>query len=197
MSSNAKKGSIRASVAFHLQSLYQPPDPSHNIIIPKLKKEPVNPYFDVWAWSCQNLKWAGPDDSTKNIRFSHGILPVLYHHFGCVCPSYESLSTISQLAKGRSILDIGSGNGYWTYVLRRFGTKSPMKVVPIDNGISEWRTMWVGDTQQTDGVEYLKRHSGGKDDVLLLVYPQVGLEFTSKILHAYSMYVSIAISALR
>jgi hypothetical protein len=72
--------------------------------------------------------------------------------------------------------------------------KSPMKVVPIDNGISEWRTMWVGDTQQIDGVEYLKRHSGGKDDVLLLVYPQVGLEFTSKILHAYSMYLYISIA---
>ncbi|CAD0054690.1 unnamed protein product [Aureobasidium pullulans] len=155
------------------------------IVISKLKKEHTNPYFDVWAWSCQNLEWAGPEDATSKVRFSHAILPILYHHFGCVCPSYESLSIIYQLAKGRPVLDLGSGNGYWSYMLRVFNKQKPLTVVPVDNGISEWRTVWVGDTIQTDGVDYLKENAEGKDQVLLLVYPQVGLEFTSKILKAY------------
>ncbi|KAI5255260.1 hypothetical protein E4T42_01916 [Aureobasidium subglaciale] len=185
LASNAKKDSIRASVGQHLQSLYQPPSPDHKIVISKLKKEHTNPYFDVWAWSCQNLEWAGPEHATSKVRFSHAILPILYHHFGCVCPSYESLSIIYQLAKGRTVIDLGSGNGYWSYMLRVFNKQKPLTVVPVDNGISEWRTVWVGDTNQIDGVDYLKKNADGKDQVLLLVYPQVGLEFTSRILKAY------------
>ncbi|KAH0279686.1 hypothetical protein KCU91_g1546, partial [Aureobasidium melanogenum] len=185
LASNAKKESIRASVGQHLQSLYQPPSPDRKIVISKLKKEHTNPYLDVWAWSCQNLEWAGPEAATSKVRFSHAILPILYHHFGCVCPSYESLSIIYQLAKGRPVIDLGSGNGYWSYMLRVFNKQKPLTVVPVDNGISEWRTVWVPDTNQIDGVEYLKKNNDGKDQVLLLVYPQVGLEFTSKILRAY------------
>ncbi|KAK6004431.1 hypothetical protein QM012_008293 [Aureobasidium pullulans] len=185
LASNAKKESIRASVGQHLQSLYQPPSPERKIVISKLKKEHTNPYLDVWAWSCQNLEWAGPEDATSKVRFSHAILPILYHHFGCVCPSYESLSIIYQLAKGRPVIDLGSGNGYWSYMLRVFNKQKPLTVVPVDNGISEWRTIWVPDTNQIDGVEYLRKNNDGKDQVLLLVYPQVGLEFTSKILRAY------------
>lgn len=122
-----------------------------------------------------------------NVRFSHAILPILYHHFGCVCPSYEALSYIQQVAKGRTILDVGSGNGYWTYMLRRLETnpKKKLNVIAVDNGLSEWRTMWIGDTIATDGHKWLQQNQGGKDGVLLLVYPMVGLEFTSKMIKAY------------
>lgn len=71
-------------------------------------------------------------------------------------------------------------------MLRVFNKQKPLTVVPVDNGISEWRTVWVPDTIQIDGVDYLKKNADGKDQVLLLVYPQVGLEFTSRILKAYS-----------
>jgi hypothetical protein len=192
LASNAKKDSIRASIGQHLQSLYQPPSPDLKLVISKLKKEHTNPYLDVWAWSCLNLEWAGPEEATSKVRFSHAILPVLYHHFGCVCPSYESLSIIYQLAKGRTVIDLGSGNGYWSYMLRTFNKQKPLTVVPVDNGISEWRTLWVADTIQVDGVDYLNKNDNGKNHVLLLVYPQVGLEFTSKILKAYSMSNDIA-----
>lgn len=67
--------------------------------------------------------------------------------------------------------------------------KKHLEVTPIDNGISEWRTMWVGDTVEIDGVKWLQQHADGKDHVLLLVYPQVGLEFTSKTIKAYSKFV--------
>lgn len=188
LAANAKKDSIRAGVAAHLQSLYSPPSADRKIVVPKLKKEHLNPYFDVWAWSNQNLEWGGPEPGTVNVKISHAILPVLYHHFGCIVPSFEALCIVQQIARGRAIVDLGSGNGYWTYMLRRFDTKKSMSVVPVDNGLSEWRTMWVGDTVTSDGVQYLQKNAGGKEQVLLLVYPQVGADFTGKVLRAYSEY---------
>lgn len=172
--------------AKHLLSLYSPPSESSKLVVNKSKTH-INPYLEVWAWSNQNLEWGGPEERTKDVKISHAVLPILYHHFGCVCPSYEALSYIQQVAKGRRVLDLGSGNGYWTYVLRRVesNSKKAVKVLPIDNGQSEWRTMWVGDTVEVDGEKWLKQNGGGKEDVLLLVYPVVGQEFTSKMLRAY------------
>ncbi len=103
-------------------------------------------------------------------------------HFGCVVPSFEGLEVIKQAARGKRILEIGSGNGYWAYMLRRHG----VSVTAIDNMQSEYRTSWIGDTMISDGERYLKAEKGAKDDVLLLVYPIVGSDFTSKILQAYS-----------
>lgn len=172
-------------VAKHLQSLHEPPAPERKLVVTKNKTH-VNPYFDVWAWSNQNLEWAGPEPGTVRIKQSHAILPVLYHHFGCVCPSYEALSLISQLSRERAVVDMGSGNGYWTYMLRCLEQgKKPLTVTPVDNGLSEWRTMWVADTIEMDGVRWLKQHDSGKDYVLLLVYPNTGEDFTSKMLKAY------------
>ena len=150
-------------------------------------KTHVNPYFDVWAWSNQNLEWGGPEERTVDVKISHAILPILYHHFGCICPSYEVLSLIQQTARDRTILDIGSGNGYWTFMLRRFDNnpKKSMTVVPIDNGVSEWRTMWVDDTIKIDGAKWLQKHDGGREAVLLLVYPTVGNNFTSEMIKTY------------
>ncbi|KAK5092165.1 hypothetical protein LTR16_007770, partial [Cryomyces antarcticus] len=86
----------------------------------------------------------------------------------------------------RPILDIGSGNGYWTYCLRQLGKQGKaLSVVPIDNALSLWRTMWVGDTVTTDAVSYLQKTTGAKDCILLLVYPQVGGDFTGKVLESY------------
>ena len=72
-------------------------------------------------------------------------------------------------------------------MLRRLETnpKKAVTVVPIDNGQSEWRTMWVGDTVEVDGEKWLRQNKGGEEDVLLLVYPVVGQDFTSKMLRAY------------
>ena len=189
LGSNAKKDTVRADIAKHLQALYAPPDAARKLVVSKSKVH-VNPYFDVSAWANQNLEWAGPEDNTAKVKFSHAILPILYHHFGCVCPSYEALSYIQQVAKGRTILDVGSGNGYWAYMLRRFdiNPKKKLTVTAVDNGLSEWRTVWIGDTIETDGYKWLQENEGGKDGVLLLVYPMVGQEFTSKMIKAYSKF---------
>jgi hypothetical protein len=78
------------------------------------------------------------------------------HHFGCATPSHEALEILRILADSREIADIGSGNGYWTFMLRRYG----LTVHAIDNMQSQWK--------------FLKQNQGGINLVLLLVYPIVG-----------------------
>lgn len=182
---NAKKDSLRHAIGSHLSALHQPPTSNLSITIPKLKssKAHTNPYLDVWAWTNKTLEWAGPDADTSNTRISHAVLPVLYHHFGCVVPSYDALIIISHLSKGKQLIDLGSGNGYWTYMLRRLD--KTLQVVPIDDQTSAWRTMWIPDTLHGDGIAWLQARDGAPDSVLLLVYPQVGADFTGKVIRAY------------
>lgn len=94
------------------------------------------------------------------------------------------------LSAGRGVVDMGSGGGYWTFMLRSYG----VEVVAVDSMQSAWRVCWVADTVVGDGVGWLKRRrlansngssssskangrKGGIDPdepVLLLVYPIVG-----------------------
>lgn len=180
MKSNAKKGSLRAGVAEYLTSKRYL-DPS--VVVSKRKAPHQNPYIDFWAWSCQSLEYAGPDQYTVNLKMSHHVLPIFMHHFGCACPSYESLEIMKKLATGKTILDIGSGNGYWTLMLRRQGCN----VVAVDSGQSTWRTCWIDDTVNTDGIQFIKKRgdNGAKDDVLLMVYPIVSGDFTRKVIDTY------------
>jgi hypothetical protein len=175
------------------------PSPSTGLTLPNKQKSPTkNPYLDFWNWSCHNLEWLGPTESTASVRQSHHILPVFYLHLGCVCPTFDAISLIQQLTKlgnpkgqTRPVLEIGSGNGYWAYLLRRHG----VNVHCVDNGASAWRTTWIGDTIIADGIQFLlqpparlKDEIGGrgaKNAVLLLVYPQVSADFTGKVLRAY------------
>ena len=99
------------------------------------------------------------------------------------------------------MVDMGSGNGYWTYMLRQLpplsgGKKGKtLEVVSVDSGISEWRTIWVEGTIQADGEDWLKRNDGAREDVLLLVYPSVGNDFTSKMIKAYSKFYRVALDS--
>lgn len=112
------------------------------------------------------------------------MLPVFYHHFGCVVPSYESLYIIAQLVKesgANGVIDMASGNGYWTYMLRRMG----INTVAVDNMASEYRTMWISDTVKTDGVAHLQKHNSGREKVLLMVYMVTAGTFTKRLLKEY------------
>lgn len=143
----------------------------------------------MWTWSCHEIGFMGPLTSPDYTdpgaaRLTHPVLPVLYHHFGCVCPSYEALSIISKLVSLSAIegvLEIGSGIGYWTYMLRRM----LVNVIAVDNMESAWRTMWINDTIKANGVQYLKREKGARNRVLLMVYMVTKENFTQEVLRAY------------
>ena len=178
--SNAKKGSLKSGVGSYLTSKRHVDTSAPTIA--KRKRSHGNPYLNFLAYACKSLEYAGPDVNTSNLKTSHHVLPVLMHHFGCVCPSYEALAILGKLAAGRAIIDMGSGNGYWTYLLRH---EHECDVVAIDSGQSIWRTMWIGDTIVADGVQQLRKRSGGKGEVLLLVYPIVSNQFTEKVIKEY------------
>ncbi|KAK8140894.1 hypothetical protein G3M48_001476 [Beauveria asiatica] len=169
---NAKKNSIRSECANCLTDrryIHAALEPK--LTIPKVKSSPIyNPYFQFWEWSCHALEWCGPCASAERVATSHHVLPIFMHHFGCATPSHESLEVLRILADGRDVADMGSGNGYWSFMLRAYG----LKVHPVDNMQSAWRVSWVGDTVISDGVKWLKRHQHGKHMLLLLVYPIVG-----------------------
>ncbi|KAI0838263.1 hypothetical protein F5Y06DRAFT_53674 [Hypoxylon sp. FL0890] len=194
--SNAKKGSLRAEIASYLLSKrYLHPSLTSTLTIPKRAKKapsklPPNPYLPFLSWAARNLEWAGPAPSSSLAgNRAHHVLPILMHHFGCACPSHESLEILRILAAGREVLDMGSGGGYWTYMLRQYGVRA----VAVDNAQSAWRVMWVADTVIADGVEFLRKRRREKqkqpqssakntndaspdpeEAVLLLVYPIVG-----------------------
>ncbi|KAI1275475.1 hypothetical protein F5Y07DRAFT_178478 [Xylaria sp. FL0933] len=206
---NAKKGSLRREIGAHLTSKRYV-HPSLNLTIPRIKAStstppPPNPYLNFLSWASRNLEWAGPSPSSARGRpSSHYVLPIFMHHFGCVCPSHEALEILRLVAAGREIIDMGSGNGYWTRILRdyhAFHAPTPVPVpvpaptnshnpkakakppaplplvTPVDSAQSSWRTTWVRDTLIADGTTYLREtRSGARDAVLLLVYPIVGGE---------------------
>ncbi|KAI4649306.1 hypothetical protein J4E93_003622 [Alternaria ventricosa] len=200
---SAKADTLRKRIGNHLTTRFL--NTSTQTLLParrdpkKAPRQHKNPYLDLWAYSCEELEWAGPLPSTTNTRISHHILPIFYHHFGCVVPSYAALHVLAKLAQPARpakedvlpILDVGSGNGYWTYMLRNFpvshiGTEKGLDVRAIDNQVSEYRVTWIKDTVIMDGKEYLKRHDGGKGCVLLLVYPQATGGFTGPLLKAFA-----------
>ncbi|KAK0655848.1 hypothetical protein B0T16DRAFT_364570 [Cercophora newfieldiana] len=171
-SSNARKSTIRSLASSHLLSHYHLLSPLTPA--PKTTKpSALNPYLTFWSTACQHLQWCGPTPyPTLTTHKSHPILPIFMHHFSCAIPSHEALTLLTRLSSGRKILDIGSGTGYWTFMLRQYGANC----IPLDNGQSAWRTTWVPDTIRADATQWLSRpeNRGGADMLLLVVYPIVG-----------------------
>ena len=193
---NAKKSSLRASIAEHLlatrlvdPTLAPPSSAKKKKKTPSTAASASNPALFFWAWTCRALHWAGPlPPSSPSIpprSVAHPTLPILMHHFGCVIPSPEAISILARLAAlpqhPHGIADVGSGTGYWTAVLRAEGVAA----TPIDNAQSEFRASWLPDTVHEDGAAWLQAHEGGRGHVLLMVYPVVGGEFVKRMMDAY------------
>jgi hypothetical protein len=191
---NSKAKTLRAQIASHLDSRFL--NKTQGLLPNKKDRVHKNPYLDLWTYSCRELEWAGPVPTTAHTKISHHILPIFYHHFGCVVPTHAALTVIAKLAQPakpskepvRPILDIGSGNGYWTFMLRNLALESgmlPLTVHAIDNQTSEYRVTWIPDTVIASGDSWLASHDGGKGSVLLLVYPQATGDFTNSVLKGF------------
>ncbi|KAK0665869.1 hypothetical protein QBC41DRAFT_327055 [Cercophora samala] len=85
------------------------------------------------------------------------------------------------------VLDVGSGNGYWSFMLRQYG----METTAVDNLQSEWRVTWIPDTLLTTGTAFLQSlpPQEHKAHILLLVYPITGPDgrgsFTRELMREY------------
>ncbi|MCJ1251178.1 hypothetical protein MMC30_008409 [Trapelia coarctata] len=178
LAANAKKGSLRAAIAANLSSKRHL---DARFSVPKRKSPHFNPALDFWLWSCQALEWGGPTEHANRVSTSHAVLPVLMHHFGCVAPSYEALELIRHVARGRAVVEVGSGGGYWAMMLRRHG----VAVHAVDDGQSSFRSMWIEDTIVAEGAGWLRKRGGAREEVLLLVYPIVGGSFVERMVDAY------------
>ncbi|PVI01149.1 hypothetical protein DM02DRAFT_365652 [Periconia macrospinosa] len=199
-SASSKPSSLQSHVSSYLASrFHNTSNPSTGLLPSSKNPRPhKNPYYDFWIYACHELEWCGPWPDTVYTKHAHHMLPVLYHHFGCVVPTYAALHVLAKLAQParpsketvKPIFDVGSGNGYWTFMLRNFPMQagSGMKALDVravDDGTSEYRVMWVQDTIKVDGARYLKENDAGKGGVLLLVYPQATGGFTEKMLRAF------------
>ncbi|KAF2639528.1 hypothetical protein P280DRAFT_39440 [Massarina eburnea CBS 473.64] len=191
---NAKANTLRAAISTYLNSQFT--NKTQGLLPSKKDRIHRNPYYEIWKYAAHELEWSGPWPNTLYTKQSHHMLPILYHHFGCIVPSYAALHVIAKLAQPakpskedvRPILDVGSGNGYWSFMLRNLELGDGMKeldVKAIDNGTSEYRVQWIEDTIKHDGLKYLSDHGNGKGCVLLLVYPQATGDFTGPILRKF------------
>lgn len=175
-----KTASIRRQAGAYLRSKRHL-EPNYKVT--KRRQAHWNPGLTFWAWYCRNAEWAGPVPELGLRSVNHPVLPVLMHHFGCVVPTWEAIEVLRTVtSQGSKIIhEIGSGNGYWAYVLRQAG----LNVRAVDNGQSVFRTNWIGDTINTDALKYLTDAKGIPDGVLLMVYPVVSGDFTKKVLASY------------
>jgi hypothetical protein len=90
------------------------------------------------------------------------------------------------------VVELGSGGGYWAYMLRRY---YGVTVVAVDSMASVFRTTWISDTIVYDGLAFISNPPASlvKDipdfsintAILLLVYPQASGNFTKSVLDAF------------
>lgn len=89
--------------------------------------------------------------------------------YGYAIPNEIALNVIVDI---NPILEIGSGSGYWTHLLREKGAD----VIAVDNKSEPFKIFHIDDTIFMDGVLYLHEHHGCRDRTLLLCWPRWGHE---------------------
>ncbi|QUC18110.1 uncharacterized protein UV8b_02351 [Ustilaginoidea virens] len=104
---NAKKGSIRAEAAWQLATLTEALFRFLGLVLSQ-------------SGVVRAMSVLGETRATSHHHHTTS-LPVFMHHFGCATPSHEALEILRILSKGRAVADVGSGSGYWTFMLRGYG----------------------------------------------------------------------------
>jgi hypothetical protein len=130
--------------------------------------EILNPYFDIWKEFNQMYVNPGPMTSMRSgppVTTTSG-LNYLVGLFAWSVPSCGALHLIKAYAN--SVIDMGSGGGYWSLMLRQIG----VQVTAVDPLPEPLLYSWIDDTKKQDGFDYLSAVSGNKETpALLLNYP--------------------------
>ena len=114
----------------------------------------------------------------------------LYDRFVCVQKygfAIPNEVALKKLADYGPIIEIGSGKGYWAYLLKARG----VDIITVDDR-PHGSDDWCQDTIQQDGAEYLDEHDGCPDRTLFLCWPDVD----DSVIRAYDGKYAIIISEM-
>lgn len=131
-----------------------------------------NPYFDAVARGVTVGTDREPDLTDKVMRtFRRRVDLVDEYAWGI--PNMAAIKTIIDY---EPILEVGAGNGYWTYLLRQADADviATDLNAPFDN---EWSPVWAADAREVV-VDY-------PDRTLLMVWPSNGQSWPTEALGAY------------
>lgn len=103
------------------------------------------------------------------LEFHQDVVTPLSHAFAFALPCRTALNTIAHHAQGRTVVEIGAGNGLWASLLR---TQHGLRVEASDNTAAQWPFGKV--TCHAQSVSEICRGSG--DAVLFLCWPPLETE---------------------
>lgn len=150
----------------------------HNEEYIKLHTVPYNPLnrylHEHWEPYAQKYGLKAYFKSGPEYRDETGICL----RFSCSIPSERALNTIALFGP---VLEIGSGTGFWAYLLK---TKK-VDILAVDNWI--WDPCWYPETIIQDGYTFLLNNVGCADRSLMLCWPTCSLD----VLEAYKGHTLI------
>ncbi len=145
-----------------------------NMMIKRIN--PLNKYLhDHWERWAKSARYFGQED-LMNMHRPEGLSlrQSSIGRYSYAIPNEDSLNTIARLGP---ILEVGSGSGYWAFLLR----SKCVDIVAIDDrsSPSQWKIDWFPMTQVIDAHKYLQKHAGCSDRSLFLCWPLYGDEILS------------------
>lgn len=92
-------------------------------------------------------------------------------HFSYAIPNKKAIKEIKEFANGEYILEVGSGLGLWSYLLKL----NDVKVIPTDNDSSSFtccRYYRFIDVEKINSISALEKY---KPNILLMIWPDLSL----------------------
>jgi len=131
------------------------------------KGEALPSVFDVPSMLSHDRDLASLDPTAD----AHTLIwTIMRDRYGWSQPAAETIACIEKHARGRTILEIGAGSGYWSAVLAARGNH----VVAIDNRSwkqTDWTASW-GTVLTMDAYDAVVAYPGV---AILLVFPVIGV----------------------
>lgn len=126
----------------------------------------LHDHWEPWA---RSVKFCGEEDwmaISRGKKDASRKRQQMIFRYGYAIPNETSLDVIAQFGQ---VLEVGSGSGYWAYLLR----KKSVEVIALDNRVScdSMEHDWFPDTVKTDVTQYLQDHDGCPDRALFMCWP--------------------------
>lgn len=127
-----------------------------------------NSYLEaVWKPWAEKAKYFGHSDfaALRSVDRPLLIRARNSRKYSFAIPNEQALEVLKQHAP---IIEIGSGSGYWAFLLRQKG----VDVLAVDNMSETFEKRWLSDIVVKDGTTFLKSNNGCANRTLLLCWPR-------------------------